>query len=233
MEKPEFREHIDIDGLVLTALGHYSGKDLSGLDLRGANLRGANLSGANLKDSDLRGAYLRGANFSRAILTGANLEGADLRGHDQGQVSRFTYPRNFTEPRIKFRAQTFFVCADLSYTNLPEMDLSEVDFSGAILRHANLRGSSFVSGPSKGIQPAFATSRTADLTGADLECADLRECRFGTYRESSEKSLPPDVIGTWMAGANLRGAYLEGTSLFGAYLPGAVLPDGSINHNYF
>ena len=232
MERPEFRNYVEIDGLVLTAKGDFAGKDLSGLDLRRVDLVGANFSCANLQGTNFGGANLCGANFSRANLAGANFQKANLRGDHRGQDYRFEYPRNFTRPGILFRAQTFFVCADLSYANLPELDLSEVDFSGATLKHANLRGSSFVPGMSGTTLSAIVSSQSAILTGANLEGADLRDCRFGTYRESPGHAQR-DVIGTWMAGANLHGANLEGTSLFGAYLPGAVLPDGSINHNYY
>jgi Pentapeptide repeats (8 copies) len=232
MNKPEFRPSIVVNDTTLTALGDFTGMNLSELDLRGANLRGANLAGADLSGTDLRGAYLRGANLSRANLEGANLEGADLRGHDQGQDFRFRYPRNWTHPGTKFRARTFLVASNLRNANLPGLDLADVDFSGALLQDANLRGSSFVQGRQGATLPWKVGSMSAILTGANLENADLRDCRFGVFRES-EDGKPLDMIGTWMAGVNLRGALISDGGLFGAYLPGAVLPDGSTNHNYF
>ncbi|MCK5296184.1 MAG: pentapeptide repeat-containing protein [Alphaproteobacteria bacterium] len=113
-----------------------SGANLRGADLEGANLIGANLSGANLSMANLKDAVLdvnsiwkrRGkrtstpANLQYASFRGANLENAklscaELKGAD------FAYA-NLTGAKLNF-------CADIT----------DVNFSKAILFEASLEGS--------------------------------------------------------------------------------------------
>ena len=106
--------------------------------LRGAELEGANLSGANLDGSDLQGADLRqswvgGTSFIRAKLTGAILADAIMFGADLRS-------------------------ADVTNANLSGAYLSEVQFGGRIIVHADENAVSS--------SPGDTMMRGADLTNA-------------------------------------------------------------------
>lgn len=151
------------------------GADLEFADLSGFNLSGATLNEANLSRTTLTTANLQGANLSGADLSGANLNNANLSG-----------------------------------ANLNNANLRGANLSGSNLNGSNFEGSDLTqvsSGQTIGIpslpwrwtiRSGYLIGPDADLSGANLSNADLRDVDLGFSR-------------LWDANldnANLSGAYL-------------------------
>ena len=162
--------------------------NLSTANLVGANLSDVNLEGANLREAKLSWAILRKAGLNQADLSGADLSGADLSGVSLSE-------------------------ADLSGARLSRADLSGANLSRANLRKANLSGYNLF-GQDLGFIESLAHTisvikdhyRVANLSGAILDGADLRDA---------------DLSGVRMYGAKLYKAQLDGTKLEDAKLFGA------------
>src|SRR5580692_10123799 len=109
-----------------------------------------------------------------------------------------------------------FVNARLDHTVFFGADLQEADLSEASLRRADLRG---------------ACLRGADLTGADLFDADLREGTIAAAdREKGLRILEPvdrtaNAQGAILAGANLERSRLSGVIALKADFTDAVMKD--------
>lgn len=159
------------------------------VELREANLPDIDLSGANFRGADLSGAYLTKANLSRANLAYTNLSGAYLIQSDLGSA-RLTWAKlietdlshaglndaelgqtdlsgaKFTKAECN---RAIFFGANLSRADLREAIICDgADFSNAILREADLRGTHL----------KYANFRKADLSGANFHEADLSGAFF-------------------------------------------------------
>jgi uncharacterized protein YjbI with pentapeptide repeats len=122
-----------------------SGAILSDSDLRGTNLSNADLSNADLSNSQifakLRNANLSGANLSNSHicddLTNADFTNADLsNSRICGELINTDFTNanlsntDFTNANLD---ETIFVNADLTNSNLRDMELSNADFTNANL----------------------------------------------------------------------------------------------------
>jgi uncharacterized protein YjbI with pentapeptide repeats len=114
-----YLRYASLDKAILI-LANFRRADLWGTILKNADLTGANFKNAKLTDTSLEGACLSAADFEDAGFSRVVLKGADLR------MVRF---RNTTGlSRIDWRGR------DLTKTSFSYCDLSQGDFTGAILR---------------------------------------------------------------------------------------------------
>ena len=123
-----------IKGYNLTALSA-KGAVFYGLDMEGVQLQGAKLDGADMRSCNLRRADLRGAR-----LVGVKLSGSDLREALLGPLligPDRVLPCDMTRVVAK---GTDFSHADLRQAVMTLSDLSRSNFTGAILRQADLTG---------------------------------------------------------------------------------------------
>lgn len=189
-----------------------------------ANLRGANLWEATIRGSDLRGANLEGVSF-----WGATIEDTDLSG---ANLARSVFHKTAL-------ARAKLVDADLSEATFMELDVSGLDFAGALCaetvflrcraercnfkngRLTNLRvvlesdfsGSDFRGATLDKANLRGVALREADFSGAKLNGADLSEADLEgakAYRIVARESM-------WMK-CNLRSAFFVSADLFGASL---------------
>jgi len=177
--------------------------DLAGLDFKEADLAKANLFGADLSGSNLAKANLAGANLDRATVTRTNFDAADMTGatilrpniYATLEASRTDVP-SFVGAKMsgahlggRFDL-TSFRNAELTGARFgPKDHRNEVlitgraeivscDFSGAVLRDANLsrtwaQYAKFARADLKGANLAYANLKGADFTGAELAGADF------------------------------------------------------------
>jgi uncharacterized protein YjbI with pentapeptide repeats len=180
------------------------GADLSGADLRGSNLRVAYLSGVYQSEAGSRWRWLRlsgadlsrtdlfGADLSRVFLRGANLSGAELSG---AKLSRANLAKADLGEAKLIRAD--LSGADLRGADLFEATLFEADLRGADLRGAKLSGLDPVVAYVSGVYQSQQVLRVADLTGANLSEANLKEAIVWTEEQlraasSLEGATMPD-----------------------------------------
>ncbi len=143
-------------------------------------------------------------------------------------------------------ARAVFAFHDLSGLTLSGRNLSDADFTGAILNEANLVGTkldnaSFFGADMQGANLSDASMRRADLrgsclrganlTGADLFEADLREGTIASpdrdkglrFHEHTARS--GDACGAILAGANLERSRLSGVMATKADFSDAIMKD--------
>jgi uncharacterized protein YjbI with pentapeptide repeats len=185
-----------------------SGKDLRRLDLAGVDFKGANLARATLFGSDLAGANLAKANLAGAVLdrvtitktnfADANLTQATILRPNifssleaaSSEVPTFAGAHlNGSQLSGRFDLVNFRG-ADLTGARFGPKDprseelitgrveLTGCDFSGALLRDANLSRSvakyaKFARADLRGASLAHANFKGADFTGAELAGADF------------------------------------------------------------
>lgn len=181
---------------------------------------GCGLSYAELAGADLRNVRLKGASF------GGNLRGADFRGADltKASLSGHLSRADFRGAKLEWTQFSgtlkgaHFVGMDLRHL----VNAEGADWSGAILRDANLEGVGFYGlyGPyhqRPPTHPFAAATGGALLNHADLRGANLRDAHL-THSD--------------LRAADLRGADLTHASmpypedLQDAQLSGAIGPDG-------
>jgi len=187
--------YLDLSGLNFKgarfAQSDFYGADFTGADLRRADLSNTRLDRATLIDTDLRFANLSGAtllrpavyrdmshnladapDFSGAQLIGtrvhAKLSGARFRGAD--------LTRSDLSPFEKRPGEALFVTR-------PYNEFTSCDFSGAVLRSADLSRvkflfSRFNGADFKGANIADTDFTKTDLRGADLTGANVRLANF-------------------------------------------------------
>jgi uncharacterized protein YjbI with pentapeptide repeats len=125
-------------------------------------------------------------------------------------------PRTETPPADITAALTVIMRRNLKVERKLEREkdlVLELDFSGAVLRGADLRGAHFQGAWLKG-----ASLQGAWLDGAHLEGADLRGARLQRTH----------LYRAQLAGADLNEAHLEGADLNEAHLDGAVLREAHL-----
>ena len=205
-------ERVDYAGHKLTYL------DLSGLDFKQARLARADLYGTDFTGANLKGADVSEARLDRAVLIRTDFSGANLRGTTIFRPTIYSDLENRLSDAPLFaganltgvRVQAELSGADFRGANLTRADLSPLearpgqgtlvtlarnvlkscDFSGAILRHADLTRTVLT----------HARLVGADLTGARLVEADLVQVDF-----SGADFTGADVTGADFDGANLAG----------------------------
>lgn len=208
--------------------GYLSGIDLSGNNLSGWNLAGKNLDGSQfyrsglgvtqLVNSDLAGASITNSNFREANLTDVNFSQADLTGADFGSsfFDTILTGANFTRAIVKganFRDAVGFTTVqllstasyqdgDLSGIQIPEYDLTGVDFS-----NKNLNNAIFDSAVLTSVNLAGASVSGTDFTGTGLTVAQLYStASYGSGDLSGINLSANDLTGWNLAGKNLANA---------------------------
>jgi uncharacterized protein YjbI with pentapeptide repeats len=131
-DNADLRNLKSIKAFNLTALSA-KGAVFYGLDMEGVQLQGAHLEGADLRACNLRRADLRGARLMGAKLSGSNLREAQLGPLLIG--ANRMLPCDMTRVIAKG--------ADFSNANLHQAlmlfaDISRSDFTGAVMRQADL-----------------------------------------------------------------------------------------------
>lgn len=157
---------------------------------RYADLRAVQWQGADLSGADLSQQILREADLSRANLSQANLREADFSGAtylDEANLQK----------------------ADLTEAKLQATFARQTNFTGAILRDAEMQFANL----------SGANLSQADLAGANLENANL------TAADLSDWIHPP----AYLDGANLTDAKGEITKLPGTRLCNTILPSGIVS----
>ena len=185
-----------------------SGKDLGRLDLAGVDFKGANLTRATLFGSDLAGANLAKANLAGAVLDRVTITKTNFADANLTQATILRPNIFSSLEAVSSEAPTFagahlsgsqlsgrfdlanFRGADLTGARFGPKDprseelitgrveLTGCDFSGAILRDANLSRSvakyaKFARADLRGANLAYANFKGADFTGAELAGADF------------------------------------------------------------
>jgi uncharacterized protein YjbI with pentapeptide repeats len=188
----------------------FSGKDLSfldlaGIDFKGASLAHANLYGVDLTHASLKGSNLEGVKLDRAVVIDADFSGADLSGASIMRPSVYTTLYGNRQEAPKFSGAKLrgiritammdgadFRGADLTGARMgphePRADISSMpasflrgcDFSGAILKDADLMWaklsfSKFTGADMRGVNLSGADLSMADLSGADVTNADMTD----------------------------------------------------------
>ncbi|MGK4005692.1 DUF2169 domain-containing protein [Sorangium sp. So ce1036] len=209
----KMRGGLDLTGAVLARA------DLSGADLTGARLSGADLSEATFEEADfsgvtaqdlvvintdLSGARLSGADLERCTFIQVNVEGVDLGGASL-RASVFLTGKGDGAVFRGARLDNLRILAGSSFAG--------VDFRGASLEQANLRGTCL---------------RGSDFTEANLRSADLSECdltgaRLDRAVAASALLMRADLSGASLSGIDLMQAVLQKAKVGDANLEGANL----------
>lgn len=143
------------------------------LGLRDCSLAGARFTGANLTGCDLEYVELSHADFERAQLTHAILTGSIMPG------------ASFREALLSFAG------------------LAEIQWEGADLRDANLRGCTFHMG----------SSRSGLLT-SPIACEGSRTGFYTDDYEEQHYKAPEEIRKANLRGADLRGANVVDTDFY-------------------
>jgi uncharacterized protein YjbI with pentapeptide repeats len=143
-----------------------------GADHRGADLGGRRISYRSLRGIDLRDAHLRQARLAYVDLSGAQLDGADLGG---------TF---FDQVRL---GGTSLRGADLSGATWQLVDAADADFTGAVMRHANLRNCSLERARLDDVDAPYAA-----LSRTNADRATFRGARLAQVNTSGSTFVDAD-----------------------------------------
>jgi uncharacterized protein YjbI with pentapeptide repeats len=219
----------------------FSDAELVDVDLRDADLSWAVLNGANLAHAKLVGTKLRQAKLLRTNFEDADLIGVDFQGASldhvnlaaAANVAGLSFPKAsllFCEleglrlPEADFAGAnligsyltgTFMPLAKFNGANLRNTGLAEIEWEGADLRNADLRGCTFHMG-----------STRSGLVSVGI--TDLPPCegsRTGFYIDdfADRDFKPPEEIRKAdLRSADLRGANIEGVDFYLVDLRGAM-----------
>jgi uncharacterized protein YjbI with pentapeptide repeats len=168
----------------------YKNKDLGAI----------NLGYAWIRNWDLHGQNLAGANFQRATMSNVNFTDAMVAGAS----FRDTTPYGFVKENLYSTAS--YKNGDLrginlSWNNLPGMDLHGQNLRGALLGHTGLTGSNFRGANLTGADLQYTSLEGADFTGANLAGCNLT--RVSTYVYGPKAT---DFTGANLTGANFTDA---------------------------
>lgn len=183
--------------------------DLTAARIEGADFRGAVLEDACLQELPLRLARFEGARFGGANLVGCDLEGIELPGADfhDAQLAGAT----LTGSRM---SGSVFLGADLQKARM-----ADIDWPGACLRDADLRGVIFHLG----------TTRSGMLD-SPIACEGSRT-GFYTTDPLDREIQPAELIRTAnLRGADLRGATIEGVDFYLVDLRDALYTEDQAEH---
>ncbi|MEC4805239.1 MAG: pentapeptide repeat-containing protein [Jaaginema sp. PMC 1080.18] len=208
---------------------NFSHANLNNACLNQANLQQANLSYASLKrikaikadlqQADLSYADLRHADLTKANLFGANLEGANLEHTILKHTlydSYTIFPEGFNPkevgayliaPHSKLRG------ADLSETNLRDVNLTGADLAQANLTSANFQNVTLNSASLYQANLSKALIVSSQLIKVDLSASNLAEAFFtNTFLTAS------NLNNCNLNKANIEGTILRGVSFYDAQL---------------
>ncbi len=183
--------------------------------MRGADIPMAQLAGLDLRRADLSRVNLSCAHFKRSDLREANLEGAFLFGADlQGA-------------RLQGARLQGALCDSL--TRWPSLT-----WTAERLREEGVR----LIGPGSDLKGArlFRAHLHGDLSGSNLEGADLRYADFGDSHKGANlrrANLRGARLATWLDRADMRGANLATVNLCGQDFRKVRLEGARLNRAYY
>lgn len=214
---------------------HFSGCDLAGTNFSGASLCGARFRNvrlvntrfcrADLTAADFRNATVESADFTDANLTAAHLPGLELACCDFGstRLAEADLSKSILEGICAEKMN--FDCAKLdgalftgsllhsacfASASLRNCGLAEIDWEGADLRDADLRGSTFHLG----------TTRSG-LVGSTIPCEGSHTGFYtDEYFDTAYKN-PAEIRKANLCGADLRDAQIDGVDFYLVDLRGA------------
>ena len=177
--------------------------------IRDADFSSANLERANLTGLRLRDACLVDARFPRGTLRTCDFELVELPNADfHNATLDGTLLTGSRMPR-----------ANLTGASLREAALADIQWEGAILRDANLRGCTFHMG-----------STRSGLVGSPIASEGSRT-GFYTDEFDQQTFRPPEEIRKAnLCGADLRGANIEGVNFYLVDLRGAIYTKDQREH---
>lgn len=219
-----------------------SGVDLAGAELTGIPLAGRNLSGATFESalldsadlgaSDLSGAAMHGASLRDASFVGAKLHATDLHGTDLTPARFSAQPDWSRDAAFATNLEGATVA-----TAILGRDWSCLRLTGATVHgldpHNDLSGIKadnivFHNAPMAGCRLAKATFNHADLTGADLNTADLYQCRMVGATLYDAHLSRVRLAYADLTGAKLGGGDQHPASLAYALMPGVTLTNAEL-----
>ena len=197
---------------------------LCGADFAGAILRRASLRGAELIEANLRGAEIDEADFSGSNLTRAELNGLSLRTAivadacfksadlSDCNLEEIEGPADFSQAHMENALLTGSVMrgANFQAAVLRGCGLADIDWEGADLREADLRGSTFHMGTTRSGLVESDVPSEGSRTGFYTD--DFHDRDFKDPREIRKASL---------CDADLRGANVSGVDFYLVDLRGA------------
>ena len=186
---------------------------------QGANFDSADFMETELSTTDLSRASLAGLIFLKAQLKGLCLAGANLKKATfiETEVSGLDFTGACLEGAtiVKCRGDGA-IMASANLTNarfVQECSFAQVDFRGAVLEGANLRGTGL----------AGCDFSAARLDGADLSECDLTRARFEDASARNALFVRSNLVEAVLVGADLMNAILQKADLREADLRGASL----------
>ncbi len=188
--------------------------DLTGAVLNGVDLTGADLAGARCKYADFRWAKLlnvnvRGATFFEADFSRCSLESMDL--------SEAVFYRACLEDALMTASHAPGVC--FFGANLRRAGLADIDWPGADLRRADLRGSTFHLGSSR-----------SGLVGSYLAGEGSRTGFYTDEFHEQEFKSPEEIRKANLCRADLREAEVDGVDFYLVDLRGARYTPAQADH---
>ena len=123
--------------------------------------------------------------------------------------------------------------ADLSYEDLSDTDLSNLNLRYAILRGINLSDANLIGANLRGVSLRGANLTGAKLTDANLNCANLIGANLTNANLIGVNLIGADLTNVYLTdanliGANLTRAHLTGVSLTNVYLTGVNLTNANL-----
>jgi uncharacterized protein YjbI with pentapeptide repeats len=177
--------------------------------MEGADFTAANLAGADLTSLPLRQAFWERARFEKASLRWCDLEYLTLPG------------ALFAGAHLKqaLLTGTIMPQADSRDAELRDTGLAEIEWEGADLRRADLRGAAFHLG-----------SARSGLVGSPLACEGSRTGFYTDDYEEQAFKAPEEIRKANLCGADLRGARIDGVDFYLVDLRGALYDPEQESH---
>lgn len=201
----------------------------TGCDLSEAIFRGASLAGADLSMSIVTGADFSGASLAEAVLSGLRLseahwEGvcfteAQMEGCDLEYMALPSPKFEGANLRRALLTGTIMLGANFRGACLRETGLADIEWEGADLRDADLRGASFHMG-----------STRSGLVGSTIPCEGSKTGFYTDDYDEQTYKAPEEIRKANLCGADLRGAILDGVDFYLVDLRGALYDDKYADH---
>jgi uncharacterized protein YjbI with pentapeptide repeats len=183
----------------------FRGAELDHADLTDAVIEGADFSDAFLEGARLSGLRLREATWTDASFGAAQMAGCDLEGLELPGVC-------FEDANLHGALLTGCVMpgANFDYACLKSAGLGDVDWEGASLREADLRGATFHMGSSR-----------SGLVGSPIASEGSRTGFYTDDYEEQYYKAPEEIRKANLCHADLRGAQIDGVDFYLVDLRGA------------